>query len=300
MTHKTAKPHVSAALVRLNGSVGVASIVVTLCAVLQLLVFGCVHFTDMRWDRNEPAAEQQPLKVVPTVRGGGPGQPAPKAPDEPSATLLVHAADVSPGPTPSAADGVLRGLSAGAAMAGTMSAVMLAVLCTLGVAIASAPGVPGVQHAVSGTSWALTLAVAALPWQDVFASVPWPGIWGDYDAMATMSAAVDAGRAPWATMAVMHGVLPALAGAAGIAVWFRFRQGVAEGMVVTSMDELEHRLEQEMETVRKRGPAARNTFRAVAALNQAIGEVPGTPTTPAAPERAAPKPDEKPSVKRLI
>jgi hypothetical protein len=68
-------------------------------------------------------------------------------------------------------------------------------------------------------------------------------------------------------------------------VLYRFRSGVAQGVIVTSVSELDERLEREMANIRARGVAASSSPRAVAALNQAIGDV---PTQVLAPETLAP------------
>jgi hypothetical protein len=158
--------------------------------------------------------------------------------------------------------------------------------------IAGASGIPGVDRAVSAASWSLLLALAGLPWRDVMPSIPFPGVFGDYAAMITQSDAVDAGTGSTVRLFVVYLLAPLASLCGSCLVLYRFRAGVAQGVIVTSVSELDERLEREMASIRARGVVAASAPRAVAALNHAIGDTPQAPVipsiTPTAPEAEPP------------
>ena len=173
MASQPQKPHVSAALAQLRHGVSLAGFLVCVCALAQTLVFGFVHFTQVRFDKNDRPAAVQPLSVVaappaqrPPLPVGslGPAQPAPV--NEPIPTPQVL----------SGWDPTLHVMSDMAVSVGVIATGMLAALALLGVAIAGGGAVPGVDRAVSAASWALALALTCVPWRDVFVSLPFPGV----------------------------------------------------------------------------------------------------------------------------
>jgi len=273
------KPHVSAALVSLQRGVSVCAMVVLLCAVAQLMIFGCVHFTQVRWERAETPANRQQLHVV---TGGKAVMARAEAPT--SVMLAPEARTAAAEPERprqlSQWDRVLRYLNGMIISAGVISSLLLAMFTTLGVVIAAGPSVPGVQRAVSAATWAMLVAVASIPWRDILTTMPWPGVFADYQTMTDLCDAVDAGRDSGMKLFATYLGMPLMAVVLSCVVILRFRAGVADGVIVQSVNDLEQRLEQEMESIRRRGAAAQNTARAVAALNHAIGDTP-LPVAPA-------------------
>ena len=177
MANRPEKPHVSAALSRLRHGVTLAALTLCACALLQTLIFGFVHFTQVRYDKSERPVTAQPLSVV--------------APGHAGEAAGFHAA--APTPDPSVAppplhplspwDPSLHILSDVAVSVGVISTVMLATLCLLGVAISGGGAIPGVDKSVSAACWALTLALTCIPWRDVLYSMPFPGIFSAYEAI---------------------------------------------------------------------------------------------------------------------
>lgn len=270
------RPHVSAALSHLrHGAIGAA---LTLAGALltHLLVFGFVHYTDVRHE--DPPRAPAPIAVV------GPGVSAALA-----APPLPRGYEAAPTPRAlSAWDPALHVVCDVAGNVGVLAAGLLALFATLGAAIGGGISVPGIERVVSAATWAWLLAAAAVPWGSVFPNLAFPGLFWGYEAMVRMSSAVDAGAgSTWALLSAF--ALSPLAGlaACGLAV-HRFLAGVAEGIIVTSVSELDERLEKEMATIARAGVSGPPVARAVAALNQAIGERPAMPPVPPAPASAPP------------
>jgi len=282
------KPHVSPALAQLRRGITTAALVVAACAVLQMLVFGFVHFTQVRFEQPKEEQAQQALSVV----VGAPGRPAmsrPAAARLPDHQESVQITPVRPARTVSDADATLHVLSDVAVIVGILSTLMLAALVCLGVMIAAGGGVPGADRAVSAMCWALLLGLACIPWRDLFLAVPYPGVFGAYDDMTAMSNAVDAGFVGTPRLLVLYLLMPIAALGAAMLVLYRFRAGVAEGVIVTSVNELDERLEREIAGIRSRGVVAAGMPRSVGALNHAIGDSPARNTAmePAAASQAS-------------
>jgi len=271
------KPHVSAALSRLRHGVTFCALVVGACTLLQMLVFGFVHFTQVRYDKTERPPAVQPLSVIPAHAGAPAGEHQAPPSDPQYADLGARPHMLS------AWDPSLHIVSDIAVSLGVISTVMLASLCLLGVAVAGGGAVPGVEKAVSAACWSLALALVCIPWRDILYSMPFPGIFSSYDAMTALSDAVDAGQSSVLRLLAMHMLMPLAALAVSLLTATRFRAGVADGIIVTSVSELDERLERELAQIRSRGVAA-STPRAVAALNEAIGEKPAAPPMPIEPD----------------
>jgi hypothetical protein len=263
------KPHVSAALAHLQYGVTGAALMLALCATVQLLLFGIVHFTHLRYAESTHAPA--PISIVQPAHGA-----------TPSTTAGSNGAILGPtGYTPM--DGVrvvgevdpsLHTVSDLAISAGVLAGALLAIFTALGAVIAGGASVPGVHRAVSAATWALLVAGACLPWHDIMPSMSFRGAFGDYAAMTALSEAVDAGAGTPLPMYTAFVLAPLTAFCGACLVLLRFRQGVAEGVIVTSVSELDERLEREMAGIRVSGVNGQGTTRAVAALNHAIGEKP--------------------------
>lgn len=284
------RPHVSAALSQLRHGVTVCALVVGTCAILQMLVFGFVHFTQARWEQPDQNGGVPAYSVVTGARSGG--ETAMRRFDDPTTAIAAPVPRVL-----SEWDAKLNTISDLAVTCGVISTVMLAVLCTLGVFIAGASAVPGVDRSVSAASWAIVMALGGLPWHDVMTSIPFPGVFGDYAGMTAMSDAVDTGGGSLLKLFVIYLLVPVAMLCAASIVLYRFRSGVAQGVIVTSVSEVDERLEREMAGIRARGVTS-STPRTVAALNQAIGDAPAAPApVPTAPPAATIEPEAAPARK---
>ncbi len=270
-------PHVSEALVQTRLAVVVGAFLVALCAMAQLMVFGFVHFTEARWVEVEASANARALDVVESSTAGGPiGK---RVLDE-ARRAEVQPKDVNR--VLSSWDGVLRRVASSATSLGAMSAVGLLVVASLGVVIAAGGAVPGVGRAVAASMWSVVLAMGCLPWRDLMPSIPFGGVFGGYDVMVAGSEMVEAGRESAASLLAMFVLMPLAAIACAGVVAFRYREGVSEGIIVTSVSELDAQVEREIARIREKGPSG-STVRTVGALNRAIG-------APAAAEAPVPSP----------
>lgn len=282
------KPHVSPALSHLCRGVTLSALVVAACAVVQMLVFGFVHFTQVRYAEPPQGGDRQAFSVVVgapakpgTVRastavsaGERNGEPPAQTPPPPPPRLL------------SGWDASLHVMSDMAVTAGVIATFALTVLVGLGVVIAAGGVVPGVDRAASAMQWTLLLALACVPWRDLLLAVPFPGVFGSYDDMVGLSQAVDAGLAGTPRLLIMYLLMPLAAFGAAVVALLRFRDGVAQGVIVTSVNDLDERLEREISGIRSRGVIAAGLPRAVGALNQAIGDAPAAPRAAETPEPA--------------
>ncbi len=289
------KPHISEALRHLRGGITFAGVIVALCATVQLLVFGFVHFTEIRWERAAPVATYQAPTVVASDRavampsaatGKAPSillsepEPAPKPVEEKAAPTPKPASVTVPGaPRPglvySRWDAALGFYSDAAVTVGIMAAFLVALLTFQGVIVGSQ--VPGIEKAVGASTWAIILALISLPWRDALPKVPFGGVFGSYDAMTKASAAAQLGQIPGPAIMAEYLLLPLMALVCGLLIIVRFRAGIERGVIITSVNELDAALSREMRDIAKRGPASTAIVRSVGALNQAIGDRPSDP-----------------------
>jgi len=239
---------VSPALVRLRFGVTVCGLGVAAAAVVQLLVFGFVHFTDVRFTKLQPAAEQQQLSVVrssPMDRGGV--SPLVEREERPP----IETADVNLVRT--GWDLGLERLSGLAVTTGVVAMLALTVLSMLGVVLASSSGVSGVERAVSATTWAVVLAFLSLPLDHLIGASPFAGVFGGYERMVSSSSSVNAGASSAGSLFASYLVLPLVSIVAVGLVVMRFREGVEQGIVIESLSEYDELVEREIASIRARG-----------------------------------------------
>ena len=273
------RPHISPALWQLRGWVTLAGATLVLCALAHLLLFCFVHFTDIRWTnlRRDDAAVRT-VVVYANGQGSPPvAMPAPKAPP-PDATDLNR--------VKAAADPVMRIISNLTLSLGLCAALTLAVLITLGVAISAGGAVPGVDRVVTACFWSVVLAAATLPWAAFADTALFPGTLAPW---ATLTRDADTGRMGEIELFARYLVSPALAAGLAAAVTAWFRSGINQGIIITTVSELDERLSAEMQARAARGndPLGIASVHAIGALNRAIGDVPPADDPPAPLRRAA-------------
>lgn len=291
------RPHVSAALAHLRHGVTFSALTVGVCAIAQLVVFGFVHFTQVRWASDVPQTQTQQFSVVATpvsrkqpefnVRkdiaaepDGGAGLDAaggeslvkPALPASPRGPVATELRRIEPPRVPGTGDVYLRRCSNLAVTVGIVATITLGLLTMMGVVVAGGACVPGVEKAVTAATWAVVMGLLAFPWRDVLESMPFPGVFGGYSAMTAASAGVDAGMGSSAAMFASHLLMPFGVLITSILVALRFHAGVEQGVIVTSVSELDEALEREMAGIRRRGVGSNIGSRAVGVLNQAIGD----------------------------
>jgi hypothetical protein len=283
MQNYTPRPHISAALAHLRHGVTAAAVVVLVCAVVQMMVFGFVHFTNVRWDTAAAEANAPTLAVV---TQGSSETATWRGVTIPTQTPQHKPLDVEFPKLASRWDSGLNVMSDMAVTAGVVACCLLAAMAVMGVVIAGGGAVPGVERATSAATWSMLLAVACIPWSDFFVSVPFAGVFGSYEAMAALSSAVDKGTGSSMLLFTNYVILPVAALACAMLALARFRSGVEQGIIVTAVSELDERLEREMDGIRSRGVSTSGS-RAVGALHQAIGEKPSLTLVQPEPPLAA-------------
>ncbi|MCA9274342.1 MAG: hypothetical protein KDA31_15000, partial [Phycisphaerales bacterium] len=184
--------HTAAALSRLKRGVYICATGLFLAALIQLFVFGFVHFTDVRYQtlKDPNPGEHKAVVVTQTSTAGvREGFAAQDSGPQPEPMVVQGVAENVPdlNRVASTFDVILKRFSQGAAIIGIFSAVGLAVLTLLGAIVAGGASVPGVEKAISACMWGLGLCLLALPWQDVFSSMPFAGVFSGYAGMVTAS-----------------------------------------------------------------------------------------------------------------
>jgi hypothetical protein len=288
----SAKPHVSPALVQLRRWVTLAALMVCLCAAAQMLVFGFVHYTEVRWTFVEAKAEAKPLKIVKPdeLAKAADGKQDLRA----AAGRLLPAGGAEDSGLEvnrvlSETDSLLGKASTLAVTFGIVGACILCLLTMLGVAVAGGGAVPGVEKAVTACAWSVVLALVCLPWRDIMPSVPIPGVFGGYERMTEASEAVLAAESGGSQLLARYVLLPGLAVVCGALVCVWFRNGVEQGVIVEGLSEAELAAEQEMTHIASSGVGGRQA-RAGGALSRTMGDSSDGSIPTAGPLRFEPPP----------
>ncbi|MBX3404366.1 MAG: hypothetical protein KF699_13225 [Phycisphaeraceae bacterium] len=272
------KPHVSAAIRQLRSWVTIAATLVVLAGLTQALTFGFVHFTDVRTAAIEPAPPTDLTVIGGTAPLQGPGK-AMEIPDgnvraavggiRTSAAATSAAVDVNTART--GWDLVLHRASVLACGIGGFAAIALMLMCMMGVAVAGGGAVPGVERVVTAAVWSIILAGLAVPVGDFMPSLPALGVFVGYESMTASSTLWSSTGAGAAGTLAQWVVAPLVAAAAAALVALWFRTGVARGIIITSVSELDEMAEREMAQIRKRGVSTA-IGKSVGALNRTLGE----------------------------
>lgn len=274
----TPKPHVSAALRHLRLGVTVAGALLSLALILQLLVFAFVHFTDVRWTELEPPKQTtRELRVVRSntdtavsLSGAG-SRVADKA--LPATEPAVVAADVNR--VLNRNDVWMHGASDLARSVGSIAVIVLALALFQGVIVAGGAHVPGVERVVTASSWGIALALVCLPVAGMLPGIPFAGALPSYEWVIGASEAIRAGspEAPgWGEFYGSTLFAPMIALIVTLLIVLRFHVGVEQGVIATSVSELDEKLHREMSSIKL---GATSAPRSVGALNRAIGEASG-------------------------
>jgi hypothetical protein len=260
------RPHVSAALAHLRVSVTACAVALGLALVGQVVVWATVHYTDARLTDVAPASDgrEGPLVVK------APAKPAASSSRSPEALGAIPSL-AEANHVPGERDAVLRRIAGFVQAVGVIASVLLAALMMQGVFLAGATAVPGVERAVSAASVAMVIALVCLPLSGLLPGVAFRGVFGPYAELVEASGRVRSGGPDAPPSIVFFGaflVMPAAVLAALLQCVFRFRSGIEQGYIVTSVSEIEEKLEREIRSM-KTGQLA--VPRAVGALNMALG-----------------------------
>ena len=262
------KPHVSDALRHLRVIIVACAVVLGVCISLQTLVWGFVHFTDVRWQEVEEVVSNDNLSVVPS-----PGQTASISGRQANSTpKAVTTQTVRVNRVHTASEGWFASTVGLTSSLGLIAAVLLAFSMHQGVVIAGGASVPGVEKAVTAGAWAFIVAVICAPLGEIVPNFPFNGVFTPYETMTSASEAVRQGLSDAPSNAAFfaqHLILPVIAFAGAIFVVVHFLAGVEEGVIATSVNELDERLAKEMASIKS---VAGNQPRSIGALNKAMGD----------------------------
>lgn len=272
--HTLTRPHVSAALQHLRRSILCVGSVLGVCLIAQVIIWGVVHYTDVRHlelrqvdnARHEPVVVQRASIESP--------ESATAVTAKAERDKLPQRESVNPNVVLSAEDELLRRSSEVTQTLGIVSALLLAVLMFQGVVIAGGASVPGVEMAVTATTWTLVIGMLCMPLASLLPGVPFAGVFRSYDALV-VAADVYRQKGPGAPTGFMffglNLVMPLLLLAGLGAALLRFHLGVEQGAMMTSLSQVDEKLEREIRTM-KLGALA--SPRSMSALNTAITETP--------------------------
>lgn len=273
------QPHISAALRHLRFGVTTAAGVLALSLLAQVILWCFVHYTDVRQTRLGPPENEAREAIVvksesakkPADDGAKSAKSAKPAP-EPVARTSEDAADVNN--VPGTNDALMRAAGSVIQTAGIISALLLVLLVFQCVAVAGGGNIPGVEMMVTAATWAIVVALLAVPLNGLIPSMTFPGVLAPYSAIADVTDSFRAGgdAAPGAFTYYSRFIgLPMLMVLGLVTLVLRFRAGLEAGIIATSVSQLDEKLEREIRAMKLGQISAP---RAVGALNQAIGMQP--------------------------
>ncbi len=279
------RAHVSSALRHLRFSVIAAGGALSIALILQMLVFAFIHFTDVRFDELQPETQTNSLRVVRTdstaisLSGKGSAIPA-RAVKETTSNASDEPAEVNR--VLNRNNLWLNITSDLARTVGFVSAIVLVFSMFQGVVIAGGASVPGIELAVTAGTWSLAIALACLPIGTLLPGIAFPGALPSYSWVIAASEALRSGAGASVSPILFYsaGLLtPMVVLVMTAVVVSRFLAGVEQGVIVTSMSELDEKLQREMSSIKI---GSSSTPRSVGALHRAIGETPAEHTPMAA------------------
>lgn len=289
----TARPHISAALRQLRRGVNICAAGVAVACFVQLLVFGFVHFTDVRFKTLSVESVNRPV-VVNASAGSAPaglraladdGTPAALA-DDTESGAITGPADLNR--VESTTGVLLNRFSQSASILGVFAALSLAAFTLLGAIVAGGGAVPGVERAVSACTWGLVLGLLVLPWQDIFASMPFAGVFTSYGTMVQSSV----GSMPGITLILVFIGIPLVAMVGALIVAVNFSTGVERGILASNApDAVDLQMAasvQSMGSHRQIG-AVRNDFRKSVGASESSSAAPAPTSESAARSSKPPK-----------
>ncbi|MFG0256702.1 MAG: hypothetical protein ACF8GE_02250 [Phycisphaerales bacterium JB043] len=264
----------------MRSTIVACAVVLGICVSLQTLTWAFVHFTDVRWKEvEEVVSDEQPVIVSEPgtssstrAAGATPGGTAPKAIR--TQTVLINR-------VPSLQNTWFESTVTLVASIGFLAALLMAFRVHQGVVVAGGASVPGVEKVVTASSWAFIIALLCAPIGELVPAFPVHGVFASYESMTAASDLVKAKSPEAPGFFSYYGeffVIPMLVLAATWFVVVHFLNGIDQGVIATSVSELDEKLEREMSAAKAGGM----TSRTAGALNRAIGDrsEPGQDATP--------------------
>lgn len=255
------RPHVCSALQHLRSGVVVTTLVLGACIGIHLLIWAFVQYTDVRWTTAEGAQSELRFAVVD-------GEPQPATTTLTRSNQPKSEAGVDPNRVPSAADSSMNIAVSLVDAIGVVAFIVLIGLMRQTVDVSAGASVPGVNKLVSSSSWALVLALLGVPLTGFISGFPIPGVFSGYASMTAANASYAAGSLGAIAYFATALVLPLVLVAGLTIVVLRYIQGVEEGVIATSVSDLDNKLAKEISGIKI---GANSAPRAVGALNTAIG-----------------------------
>ncbi len=284
-----AQPHVSEAVKHVRGWVTILSVLVAVCCLTQMLTYGFVSYTGVRFtdatkvtplgerslqvlaptETEDQAADQKAAASSTTIATGGVRSKA-----------IEKGREVAPPRVRSAMDTAMSRINLFATAAGPLACVMLAVLVLLGTVIAGGANIPGVEKTVTASTWAMVLGLLCVPWASAFPHVRVPGVFAAYRDLCAVADGLP-GAASTTTAFFQWIVMPIVAASLSMFVMGLYRVGVERGVIATAPSHFDTAIQREMSDIARRGVAPVGG-RAVGVLNRAIGGANPTAVSPAA------------------
>jgi len=298
--HHHPQPHISAAVKHLRGWITILAILAAVCCTGQMLIYGFVRFTDVRYTEvNRPAPTGDKARQVVVPKEAEAPTDSPTA--DPTATAITavggvraraieHGREIGPVRVLSNGDSVMSRLSLFCTSAGTLVCIMLAALTLLGTVIAGGANIPGVERTVTASTWALLLGLVCLPWGSMFPDLRIPGVFASYASLCAVAdgafgaASTTAALAQWILMPIACLIV-------SMVVLGMFRAGVERGVIATTPSHFDDAIQREMSDIARRGVTV--AARTVGTMNRAVGMA-AIPAPVAAPLQIIP-PISKPS-----
>lgn len=288
MLHAPQQPHISTAVKHCRGWITLLAVFVAFCCVSQMLTYGFVKFTDVRFKEvSEPTPYgERNLKVVnpvePERKGVSLAAETPTGGHEAAvggvrAGAIEHGREVGPTRVPSNADTVMSRVNLFVTAAGSLACVMLAVMTMMGTVIAGGGNVPGVERTVTATTWSLVIGLLCLPWSSAFPSLHVPGVFADYHQLCAVADKARGAISPTGAF-FQWIVMPIGAGCLSMMVLGLFRTGVERGIIATSVNHFDAAIQREMNEIAKRGVSPGGSVRAVGSMNRVVGMPPPAPS----------------------
>ena len=248
------RPDASRAMRALKRGVRASAWVVSIAAFAQLLLFGFVHFTEIRWTEIEaPAA---PVPEVVMTRDASRSLPGA---DVAIVPVSGESGPVNPNRVLSRTDTLMRRTGGIAVFLGVAGVIGLACFATLGAVVSGGSGMTGVEKAVSACSWSLALLTVTVPWREALASVPIPGVFSSYDSLVAASESVSgfAQLGPSGLFGV-YLLMPVVALTGAVLIAYRFNEAVELGFVPSTEEAFSKTISLEMDRTAKTGVTVTN------------------------------------------
>ncbi len=264
--------HVSQALFQLRRWVTVMALVVAGCAMVQLLIFGFVHYTDIRFEKPAEQAATRDFSVIQTPKTQNTTNHAMLGKRKTITLNQLEAAQTTR--VPSRWGGLMREASSIAVTLGVLSVIVLAVSAWMGVVVAGGASIVGVDRVVTAAVWSTVLMLACLPLSAALPATPLQGVFTNYSTLVAASQSTNDGQTSWAELLAMYLMIPAISGAVALFIMYWFRLGVMQGIMVQTMSEVDQRLEKEIADLHKQGVASHYSGRTAGVLNQSMNLAP--------------------------